>query len=102
MAIDDPRLVEFLKDQASEEVIRRQLLTQTQASIQFYVLKCFDLASRDVGSFSDPYMVIRCGKTVVDNRDEYQLDEPNPEFYKVYQFNGSFPGAPTLEIESWD
>lgn len=102
MAIDDPRLIEFFKDQASEEMIRRQLLTQTQAAIQFYVLECFDLASRDIGSFSDPYMVVKCGKSVIDNRDEAQMDEPNPKINKVYTFNGTFPGAPTLEIEAWD
>ncbi len=33
MDIANPSLVEFLKDQSQEEIIKRQLLTQTQAAI---------------------------------------------------------------------
>lgn len=102
MDIADPKLLEFFKDEAAEERVTRQLLTQTQAAIQLYVLECFGLASRDVGSASDPYMVIRCGEVVKSDRDLYQLDEPNPKINRVYEFNGSFPGAPPLSIEAWD
>ena len=102
MDIADPKLVEFFKDEAAEERITRQLLTQTQAAIQLYVLECFGLASRDVGSASDPYMVIRCGDVIKSDRDLYQLDEPNPKINRVYEFNGTFPGAPPLSIEAWD
>ena len=102
MAIDDPALIEFFKDEASEERITRQLLTQTQAAIQLYVLECFDLASRDIGSASDPYMVIRYGETFKSDRDLYQLDEANPKINRVYEFSGNFPGALPLSIEVWD
>ena len=71
MAIDDPQLLEFFKDEASEERITRQLLSQTQAAIQLYVLECFDLASRDIGSASDPYMVVRYGDQVQSDREYY-------------------------------
>ena len=71
MAIDDPQLLEFFKDEASEERITRQLLSQTQAAIQLYVLECFDLASRDIGSASDPYMVVRYGDQVQSDREHY-------------------------------
>ena len=66
------------------------------------MLSCYDLASRDIGSFSDPYMVIRFGTVEVCQRDKYQLDEPNPQINEVYQFNGTFPGAAPLSIEAWD
>lgn len=81
MDIANPSLIEFFKDQSQEEIIKRQLLTQTQAAVQLYIIECFDLASRDVGSASDPYMVIRFGNNVVSHRDKYQLDEANPKIH---------------------
>ena len=102
MDINNPNLLEFLKDSSQDEVIKKQLLTQTNCKIQLYMLEGFDLASRDIGSFSDPYLIIRCGKRTVSERDHYVLDEANPKFYKLYEFTGEFPGAPVLHIEAWD
>jgi hypothetical protein len=59
MDINNPNLLEFLKDSSQDEVIKKQLLTQTNCKIQLYMLEAFDLASRDIGSFSDPYLIIR-------------------------------------------
>ena len=66
------------------------------------MLEGFDFASRDIGSFSDPYLFIRCGNREFSERDNYQLDEPNPKFYKLFEFTGEFPGAPMIEIEAYD
>lgn len=71
LAIDDPRLIEFFKDASYEEVIKKQLLSKTQCVIQLYVLEGFDFASRDIGSFSDPYLVVRCGNREMSERDNY-------------------------------
>jgi len=38
----------------------------------------------------------------VSKRDEYFLDDPNPQFFQVFEFNGKFPGVSPLEIEAWD
>jgi hypothetical protein len=62
----------------------------------------FSLASRDIGSHSDPYIVVRCGDKEFNERDSYQVDEPDPKINKFFQFNGNFPGSPDLEIEAWD
>lgn len=61
-----------------------------------------NFASRDVGSASDPYLVLKCNKTTFSERDNYQLDEPCPDFYKKYEFEGTFPGCSPLVIEAWD
>ena len=35
-------------------------------------------------------------------RENYQLDTAEPKFYKSYDFNVDFPGAPVVYIEAWD
>jgi len=102
MAVDKPALLEFFKDASYDEVIKKQLLSKTQCVIQLYVLEGFDFASRDIGSFSDPYLFVKCGNREFSERDNYQLDEANPKIYKLFEFTGEFPGAPMLEIEAYD
>ena len=60
------------------------------------------MASRDNGSASDTYLVVKCNNKEYNERDNYQLDEPNPDFFKVYDFEGTFPGSSPLQIEVWD
>lgn len=55
--------------------------------VRVYVIEGFNLSSRDIGSESDPYLKLKCGNKVYDERDNYQLDEPNPKFNKKYEFN---------------
>ena len=62
----------------------------------------FDFAQRDIGSPSDPYLKIVCGKKTFSEQDNYQLDEPNPKFHKSYDFEVTFPGAPPLDIHAYD
>ena len=62
----------------------------------------FDLSSRDNGSASDPYLKITCNDKTYNERDNYQLDEPNPTFYKHYEFEGTFPGTSPIRIEVFD
>jgi Ca2+-dependent lipid-binding protein len=60
------------------------------------------LASRDIGSFSDPYLKVTFGDQVKNLRDKYQVDESNPDFNEYFEFSGSFPGAPPVVIEVYD
>lgn len=62
----------------------------------------FDLASRDNGSFSDPYLKITLGNKTYNERNNYILDEPCPGFYKSYDFEAIFPGCPQLVINVMD
>jgi Ca2+-dependent lipid-binding protein len=78
------------------------LLRITTAEIHFYLLEAYDLASRDIGSFSDPYCIIKCGSKEYNERDNYFLDKADPSFNKFFRFTGEFPGAPMLVIECWD
>lgn len=45
---------------------------------------------------------MKCGSTTYNERENYQIDEPNPQFNKSYDFNVEFPGASVLIIEAYD
>jgi hypothetical protein len=67
-----------------------------------YILQGIDLSSRDIGSFSDPYIKVTCGENVFDERNNYQLNQPSPQINKMFKFNASFPGSPSIMIEAFD
>jgi len=66
------------------------------------MLEGFNFAKRDLFSDSDPYLKITCGNTIVDERENYQIDNPNPTFFKSYDFDVGFPGSPVVVIEAFD
>jgi Ca2+-dependent lipid-binding protein len=70
--------------------------------VRLYVLEGYDFAQRDIGSFSDPYLKIKCGVNKFNERSNYQLDEPNPKFFKMYEFDADFPGAAPITIKAYD
>jgi hypothetical protein len=42
------------------------------------------------------------GNKTINERDNYQLDEPNPSFFKHYDFEGVFPGCPPIVVDVVD
>ncbi len=66
------------------------------------MIEGFQLASRDIGGESDPYLKLRCGMKEYDERENYTIDEPNPKFFKHYDFEALFPGCPMLFIDAYD
>ena len=80
------KITKILADIQSDVILQRLLLTQTKCVVRCYMISAYDLASRDVGGFSDPYIKIKCGDTVFNERDKYVLDEPNPWFGTHYDF----------------
>jgi Ca2+-dependent lipid-binding protein len=61
-----------------------------------------NLASRDIGSPSDPYLTLKVNSKKYSERENYQLDEENPDFFKSYDFESEFPGCAPLEIDLMD
>ncbi len=102
MGCDNIGVMNFLKEQSYEEMMTRMLLTKTKCVCRLYMLEGYDFAQRDIGSFSDPYLKIKCGSKKFNERDNYMLDEPNPKFYKMYEFDAEFPGAAPLTIKAFD
>lgn len=52
-------------------MIARMLLSKSRCIVRLYVLEGFDFAQRDIGSFSDPYLVVKCGAKKFNDRDIY-------------------------------
>jgi len=70
--------------------------------VRCYVLDGRNFASRDFGGASDPYLRIKVGENEFNERDNYILDEPNPDFFKHYDFQAFFPGCAPLVISAYD
>ena len=61
----------FIMDQNYMRTIIHYLQHPTTAKVCLYMLEGFDFASRDIGSFSDPYIKVKLGPKVVSKRDDY-------------------------------
>ena len=96
------RITKVLADIQSDVILQRMLLQQHASIVRVYIISAYDLASRDVGGFSDPYLKLAIGDEVYNERDNYVLDEPNPDFCKHFDFSGNFPGCPPLKIDVMD
>lgn len=64
-------IVKGLCDMQSQDTLKRLLLNKTKTIVRLYVISAYDLAKRDIGSDSDPYLKITCGNKVVDEREFY-------------------------------
>ena len=73
----------------------------TQCEVRLYMLQGMNLASKDLIGESDPYLTISCG-TTFNERKNYQLNNANPDFNKMFSFQATFPGCPTMVIKAYD
>lgn len=55
----------FIMDQQYEKILTQQLQNTQDCKVCLYVLEGYDFASRDIGSFSDPYLKVKLGKKVI-------------------------------------
>lgn len=85
-----------------ESKISKMMLSKTKAVVRVYMLEGFNFANKDIGTASDPYLTLSCGKRVYNERNNYQLDTPDPKFYKMFEFDAEFPGASPIKIQAFD
>lgn len=95
-------IVKKLANIQSDVILRNLLLKPQKCIVRVYMISAFDLASRDIGGFSDPYLILKLGGKTFNERKNYQLDEPAPVFCKHYDFESVFPGCPMLKIDAMD
>lgn len=96
------QITKHLANLESDETLKRLLNSETKCIVRIYMISAYDLASRDNGGFSDPYLKMSCGAKMYNERAIYQLDEPNPTFNKYYDFEAKFPGCPPIVINVMD
>lgn len=70
----DLQLSTYLLETSYEEMIGKMMMSKTTCLMRVYFVEGFDFAQRDIGSFSDPYLKISCGKKEYSDRENYQLD----------------------------
>lgn len=102
LGLNHLKVTKHLMDVFAEEFIKRQLLIKQKALVYLYVIDASELASRDILSASDPYLVITFADQSVTTRDEYFQDEENPEFFKSFTFKAIFPGSAVLNVALYD
>lgn len=96
------KITKILADIQSDEILQKLLLKSAECVVRVYMINAYDLASRDIGGFSDPYIKISCGDQEFDERDNYVLDDPKPEFGKHFDFPVVFPGCPPIRVDLMD
>lgn len=65
------RITRHLCNLESDEIIKRNLLSEKRAMIKVYMISAFNLSSRDNGSDSDPYLILECNGKKFNERDNY-------------------------------
>lgn len=88
----DLNIQNLLMNISYNEYLNRALLKKSKCIVRVYIVSAYDLAKRDNGTHSDPYIILKLNNDVVNERDEYQQDQPNPGIYKHYDFEATFPG----------
>eukprot|EP01017_Pseudomicrothorax_dubius_P045811 TRINITY_DN7982_c0_g1_i1.p1 TRINITY_DN7982_c0_g1~~TRINITY_DN7982_c0_g1_i1.p1 ORF type:complete len:406 (+),score=138.25 TRINITY_DN7982_c0_g1_i1:307-1524(+) len=85
-----------------EEKIDLDFMSKTPVLIRLYMIDAFEIPPKDDDSDSDPFLKIRLGKTLIDDKKNYQLDTNNPKFNRLFEIKTTLPGPSELEIEVWD
>ncbi|XP_063877560.1 myoferlin-like isoform X2 [Scylla paramamosain] len=67
-----------------------------------YVVMGQDLAPKDAGCSSDPYVVVKLGKSTKSSKDDYRPNTLNPMFGHVFEVTGTLPLHKDLTVQVWD
>ncbi|XP_053101941.1 fer-1-like protein 6 [Hemicordylus capensis] len=70
--------------------------------IRVYIVAAFNLSPADPDGKSDPYIVLRLGKTEIKDRDNYIPKQLNPVFGRSFEIQASFPKESLLSVLIYD
>ncbi|XP_076119323.1 fer-1-like protein 6 [Alosa pseudoharengus] len=76
--------------------------TETKVLIRVYIVSASNLHPADPDGKSDPYIVLRLGKTEIKDRDNYIPKQLNPVFGRSFEFQASFPRESLLKVLIYD
>lgn len=88
---DQPQLLSGFPSPDPQEVIAR-----------VYVVLGTDLAPKDAGGSSDPYVTVKFGKTKRSSKDDFRPNTLNPVFGHVFEVGGTLPLHKDLLVQVWD
>ena len=94
--------VKSSEDNDGFEKISKLLVTKSDCLVRVYIIDALDLIQKDSDSASDPYLRIKLGGRMINERANYVPDNPCPKFYKCFEMTCSFPGESMLKIQVWD
>jgi len=86
MKLTHLQIMRKIVDVQSDEIIKRLLMQVSKCSVRVYIVRAFNLAARDNDSPSDPYVKVILGEEVRDDRENWKLDDPDPDIYKMFEF----------------
>ncbi|XP_058524347.1 fer-1-like protein 6 [Ochotona princeps] len=70
--------------------------------IRVYIVAAFNLSPADPDGKSDPYIVLKLGKTEIKDRDKYIPKQLNPVFGRSFEIQATFPKDSLLSILIYD
>ena len=65
------KVTNHLTNLKSDDILKQQLRVKVKCIIRLYMIEAINLAMRDIGSPSDPYLYITCNEKVYNERDNY-------------------------------
>uniref|UniRef100_A0A0K8RV32 Fer-1-like protein 6-like n=1 Tax=Crotalus horridus TaxID=35024 RepID=A0A0K8RV32_CROHD len=70
--------------------------------IRVYIVAAFNLSPADPDGKSDPYIVLKLGKTEIKDRDKYIPKQLNPIFGRSFEIQATFPKESLLSVLIYD
>ncbi|XP_063694280.1 myoferlin-like isoform X6 [Bolinopsis microptera] len=70
--------------------------------IRVYVAAAVGLTPLDFGGSVDPYLLVKCGKTTISDKDKYLTKDVNPIFGRMFQIRAKLPRDSKLSIKVYD
>ena len=62
--LDKLKIYQQLSTLVYDQQLARKLSETTKCKVRVYILEGFNFAQRDLFSLSDPYLIVKCGKTI--------------------------------------
>ena len=69
--LDKLKIHEYMANYNFAKQLSERLKTVVKAKARIYVLEGFNFAQKDLFSPSDPYLIVKCGDTINNERDNY-------------------------------
>lgn len=79
-------LLKQFKNYSRYDDLKLALQTQKELVCRVYILEIRDLANKDIGSESDPYIKIILNDTIIDEKDKYVDDTANAKIFRSYEY----------------